>query len=89
VRAPTRVGALHGRPSGLRAAGLARVRPGGSNATSHTQQLAQQAWGQRTPLRDLLAADPHAERLDLDAIFDYGAFTRYAPELVGRLEEIA
>jgi len=27
--------------------------------------------------------------LDLDAIFDYGAFTRYAAELVGRLDEIA
>ena len=54
-----------------------------------TQQLAQQAWVQGTPLRDLLAADPRTERLDLDAIFDYGAFTRYAPELVGRLDSIA
>ena len=54
-----------------------------------TQQLAQQAWTQGTPLRELLAADPRTERLDLEAIFDYGAFTRYAPELVGRLDEIA
>jgi adenylosuccinate lyase len=54
-----------------------------------TQQLAQQAWTQGTPLRDLLAADRRSERLDLDAIFDYGAFTRYAGELVGRLNEIA
>jgi adenylosuccinate lyase len=54
-----------------------------------TQQLAQQAWTQGTQMRDLLAADPRTERLELDAIFDYGAFTRYASELVGRLEQIA
>src|SRR5450755_3083692 len=32
-----------------------------------TQQLAQQAWTQGTPLRELLAADRRSERLDLDA----------------------
>ena len=30
-----------------------------------------------------------AAGLDLDAIFDYGHYTRYAAEIVGRLDEIA
>jgi adenylosuccinate lyase len=53
------------------------------------QRLAQQALDQRTPLRDLLAADPAAEGLDLEAIFDYQSFVRYADEIVGRLDSIA
>jgi adenylosuccinate lyase len=52
------------------------------------QQHAQQAWTTRTPLRELLAADPLTSGLDLDAIFDYGKLTRHAGELVARLEEI-
>jgi adenylosuccinate lyase len=53
------------------------------------QRLAQQALDTRVPLRDLLSADPAGEGLDLDAIFDYGPFIRYAPEIVARLDEIA
>jgi adenylosuccinate lyase len=53
------------------------------------QRLAQQALDQRTPLRELLAADPAGERLDLEAIFDYAPFVRYAEEIVGRLDAIA
>ncbi len=53
------------------------------------QRAAQQAWDTRTPLRELLAADPTTGALDLDAIFDYGHFVRYAKEIVARLEEIA
>jgi hypothetical protein len=53
------------------------------------QRLAQQALDRRTPLRDLLAADPAAEGVDLDAIFDYQSFVRYADEIVGRLDSIA
>jgi adenylosuccinate lyase len=53
------------------------------------QETAQGAWLERIPLRELLAADPRAAGLDLDAIFDYGAFTRYAGEIVARLDEIA
>jgi adenylosuccinate lyase len=52
------------------------------------QRLAQQALDERTPLRQLLADDPAGEGLDLDAIFDYGSFVRYAGEIVGRLEAI-
>jgi adenylosuccinate lyase len=52
------------------------------------QRAAQQAWDSRSPLRELLAADPIAAELDLEAIFDYGHYVRYAEEIVGRLEEI-
>jgi adenylosuccinate lyase len=54
-----------------------------------TQELAQRAWDEGTPLRKLLAADERVNGLDLDAIFDYSHYTRYAREIVGRLEEIA
>jgi adenylosuccinate lyase len=53
------------------------------------QRLAQQALDERTALRDLLAADPAGAGLDLDAIFDYAPFVRYAHEIVGRLDAIA
>ena len=49
------------------------------------QEAAQRAWDERTPLRDLLQERPDLG-LDLDAIFDLGAYTRYAHEIVGRLE---
>ena len=56
------------------------------------QRASQQAWDTRTPLRELLA-DGRAgfipATLDLDAIFDYGHYTRYAQEIVARLDEIA
>ena len=53
------------------------------------QRLAQQALDQRTPLRELLAADPAGSGLELDRIFDYAPFVRYADEIVGRLDAIA
>jgi adenylosuccinate lyase len=57
------------------------------------QRATQQAWDTATPLRELLASDGWAglipAKLDLDAIFDYGHYTRYAEEIVGRLDEIA
>ena len=52
------------------------------------QRLAQRALDERTPLRDLLAADPAGTALDLDAIFDFAPFVRHAGEIVGRLDEI-
>jgi adenylosuccinate lyase len=51
------------------------------------QRLAQQAWDTRTPLRDLLEAEPGVE-LDLEAVFDYSHYVRYVPEVLGRLEVI-
>ena len=53
------------------------------------QRLAQEAIDRRVPLRGLLEADPDGAGLDLDAIFDYGSFVRWADEIVGRLDEIA
>ena len=53
------------------------------------QRLAQQAISERVPLRELLASDPAGAALDLDEIFDYAPFVRYADEIVGRLDEIA
>jgi adenylosuccinate lyase len=53
------------------------------------QELAQRAWDEGIPLRELLAGDERAAGLDLDGIFDYGHYTRYAPEIVARLDEIA
>ncbi len=50
------------------------------------QRLAQEALDQRTPLRGLLSADPAGAGLDLDAIFDYEPFIRYAGEIVARLD---
>jgi len=53
------------------------------------QRCAQTAWDTRTPLRELLASEPAASGLDLDAIFDYSVYVRYADEIFGRLDEIA
>jgi adenylosuccinate lyase len=52
------------------------------------QAASQRAWAERTPLRGLLEHEPAAAGLDLDAIFDYAAFTRHAPEIVGRLDAL-
>ncbi|HEY5197862.1 MAG TPA: adenylosuccinate lyase [Solirubrobacteraceae bacterium] len=53
------------------------------------QRTSQRAWAERTPLRGLLEAEPAADGLDFDEIFDYAAFTRHAPEIVGRLDALA
>jgi adenylosuccinate lyase len=50
------------------------------------QEDAQRAWDTGTPLRELLAARELG--LDLDDVFDLGAFTRHAAEIVGRLDAV-
>jgi len=52
------------------------------------QRLAQQGIDARVDLRELLAADPAGAGLDLDAIFDYAPFVRYADEIIARLDAI-
>jgi adenylosuccinate lyase len=47
------------------------------------QESAQRAWDTGTPLRELL--DERELGLDLDAVFDLGAYTRHAHEIVDRL----
>jgi adenylosuccinate lyase len=63
--------------------GLAR-----DDAYRVVQRLAQEALDARVPMRDLLAREPVAAGLDLDAIFDYGAFVRHADEIVARLDAV-
>jgi adenylosuccinate lyase len=52
------------------------------------QESAQEAWDRGVPLRDLLAKQQLAG-LDLDVVFDYGAYTKHAATIVGRLDAIA
>jgi adenylosuccinate lyase len=52
------------------------------------QEQSQRAWSERTPLRALLETNAHTAGLDLDEIFDYGAYTRHVPELIARLDAI-
>jgi adenylosuccinate lyase len=51
------------------------------------QESAQEAWDRGVPLRELL--EHQQLGLDLDKVFDYGAYTRHAAEIVGRLDAIA
>jgi len=52
-----------------------------------TQRAAQAAWDDRTPLRELLEREKLG--LDLDEIFDLGHYTRYAAQIVARLDVLA
>jgi adenylosuccinate lyase len=78
----------------LVAGGMAR-----DEAYRIVQEASQRAWDERRPLRELLeeAAGDEAwaapdvaplEELDLDAIFDYGYFTRFAGDIIGRLDRL-
>jgi adenylosuccinate lyase len=70
---------------------LALVARGSSRDDAYrvVQRLAQQALDTRVHLRELLAADPAAEGLDLDAVFDFAPYVRYAGEIVARLDAIS
>jgi adenylosuccinate lyase len=68
---------------------LVQTGVGRDDAYRIVQRLAQRAIAERTPLRGLLADEPTAAGLDLDEIFDYGPFVRYADEIVERLQAIA
>ncbi|MET0558762.1 MAG: adenylosuccinate lyase [Solirubrobacterales bacterium] len=50
------------------------------------QENAQRAWDTRTDFRELLGAA--APQLDLDAVFDYGAYLTHLPEILARLEAL-
>jgi adenylosuccinate lyase len=66
---------------------LALVEGGASRDDAYrvVQELAQRAWDEGIPLRDLLAGDARAQGLDLEAIFDYSHYLRYAEEILDRL----
>ena len=53
------------------------------------QELAQRAWVQGIPLSGLLKQDVRTSGLDVDAIFDYGHYIRYADEIVRRLDGLS
>jgi adenylosuccinate lyase len=50
------------------------------------QENAQRAWDTRTEFRDLIGEA--APDLDLDAVFDYGAYLTHVPEIFERLEAL-
>jgi adenylosuccinate lyase len=64
---------------------LALVESGMSRDDAYriAQEAAQRAWDTHTALRDLLEEQDLG--LNLDAVFDPGAYTRHAHEIVGRL----
>jgi adenylosuccinate lyase len=70
---------------------LALVEAGSSRDEAYrvVQELAQRAWDEGIPLRQLLAADERARGLDLDAIFDYSHYLRHTAEILARLDAIA
>src|SRR4051812_34229863 len=51
------------------------------------QESAQEAWDRGVPLRDLI--EHQKLGIDLDTVFDYGAYTKHAAEIVGRLDAIS
>jgi adenylosuccinate lyase len=68
---------------------LALVESGRSRDDAYriVQENAQRAWDSGTHFRELLGAA--APDLDLDAVFDAGAFVRHAPAIVGRLDALS
>jgi adenylosuccinate lyase len=72
----------------LVSAGLAR-----DDAYRLVQVAAQRAWDEGRDLRGLLEEEPallgQDVEVDLDAVFDYGRFTKHEAEILGRLDEIA
>jgi adenylosuccinate lyase len=70
---------------------LALVEAGSSREAAYrvVQELAQRAWDEGIPLRDLLAADERAAGLDLEEIFDYAHYLRHADAILARLDGIA
>jgi adenylosuccinate lyase len=71
---------------------LALVQAGASRDDAYriVQELSQRALQERASLRDLLAQDERVRDadLDLEEIFDHDHYTRYAEEIVGRLEAL-
>jgi adenylosuccinate lyase len=69
---------------------LALVEAGSSRDEAYrtVQELAQKAWDEGVPLRELLARDERGGGLDLDQIFDYSHYLRHAGEILARLQEI-
>jgi adenylosuccinate lyase len=70
---------------------LALIQTGGlarDDAYRIAQELAQRAWDTGTQLRELAAGDDRCAALDLDDVFDLSHYTRYAHDIVARLDEL-
>ena len=71
---------------------LALVEAGMSRDDAYriVQELAQRAFDEGVPLRELLARDERVKQisLDLEEIFSYEHYVRYAEEIVGRLDAV-
>jgi adenylosuccinate lyase len=67
------------------------ARPGMTRDEAYriVQELAQRAWDEGTPLRELLAGDQRAAGLDLEEIFTYDHYTRYADQIIRRLDGLS
>ena len=52
------------------------------------QENAQKAWDTGTEFRELLEAQDGLPQLDLDAVFDYGAYLTHLPEIFERVEAL-
>jgi adenylosuccinate lyase len=50
------------------------------------QENAQRAWDEETSFRELIGAA--APQLDLDSVFDYGAYLKHVPEVMARLDRL-
>ena len=75
-------------PAGAARAGRARDAPA-TTPTGSSSAWRSRRSTQRTPLRDLLAADPRAARPRSRRDLRLPPFVRYADEIVGRLDQIA
>ncbi len=53
------------------------------------QENAQRAWDSGTQFRQLLEGTEAGGRIDLDAVFDYGAYLTHLPEIFERLQALA
>jgi adenylosuccinate lyase len=54
------------------------------------QQGSMRSWEEERPFRDIVAADPEiAAHVDLDAVFDLGAYTRHVDTVFDRLHALA
>ena len=60
---------------------------GRDDAYRLVQESAQRAWDEGIDFRELIAAS--APQLSLDEVFDYGAYLRYVPEVMARLDRLA
>jgi adenylosuccinate lyase len=70
---------------------LALVEAGSARDEAYrtVQELAQRAWDEGLPMRELLEADPRGAGLNYEQIFNFGHYIRFSEEILSRLDAIA